>query len=382
LVDSLRAIAVAAVFLFHASHSKWTAQLNVGVTLFFVISAFLLYRPYIAERFQGKPRIGTWSFLQRRILRIVPAYWVALIVIFASTGFSAHAIDGFDHFGLYVLFLQNYSPKTVFGVIPGAWSLCIEASFYLALPAYAAAVRSWARGPAGFGRELRLLAGVALVSLLYRGGMMQVTGVSVFAYATLPATALWFVFGMSAAVISVASEVDPRWRSVKRRILDAPRAAWWGLALAFFVLLNLPFEAGGNFDPIHPGAPDVPLDMLRYVLAGLVAICFFWPAVSNAPRRSRVVSFLALRPLAWVGLISYGIFLWHQRVLDFFKTRSPSEFWAGVFAAVVVIGVAAGSYYVIERRFLRRKPGIRRAANGKQSDHGEQHQPETARVGA
>jgi peptidoglycan/LPS O-acetylase OafA/YrhL len=219
---------------------------------------------------------------------------------------------------------------------------------------------------------LWLLAAVGFLSLLYRGGVMQAAGFSVFAWASLPGTALWFTFGMSAAIISVASEVDPRWRRVKRRILDAPPGIWWGAALLWFVPLNLPFEVSPNFDPVHPGAVDVPLDMLQYLLAGLVAICFFWPAVSAAHRRSRVVWLLASRPLAWVGLVSYGIFLWHQRVLGFFATRISSELWQGVFAAVVVTGVAAGSYYVIERPFLRRKPGISRRAMEKESDRPEE----------
>ena len=205
--------------------------------------------------------------------------------------------------------------------------------------------------------------------MLYRGGVLLTSGDSVFGWATLPGTALWFVLGMGAAVVSVASEVDRRWSGVKRRLLDIRPGIWWGLALVLFIPLNLPFEAGGTFDPTNPGAPpSVPLDMLRYLLAGLVAICIFWPAVSGDQRRSGVRAFLAARPLAWLGLISYGIFLWHERVLEVFATRSPSEFFHVAFAGVGVIGVAAFSYYVVERPFLRRKPGISRSAKEEGTD--------------
>src|SRR5919204_363943 len=219
LVDSMRAIAVIAIFLFHALDSKWTARLNVGVPLFFVISAFLLYRPFVAARYQDKPRIRTRDFLQRRVLRIVPAYWVAVLVILASIGAPAYAIDGYDKLGMYLLLVQNYRPETVLLLIPGAWSLCVEASFYLALPAYAAAAASWASGPRGFRRELWLLVAIAILSVTYRDILFATSGDTVFAWATLPATALWFALGMGAAVISVASEVDRRRSWVKRHIL-------------------------------------------------------------------------------------------------------------------------------------------------------------------
>ena len=60
----------------------FTSRLNSGVTLFFVISGFLLYRPFVAARFiRGRRALGTGRYAWHRFLRIVPAYWVALTVI-------------------------------------------------------------------------------------------------------------------------------------------------------------------------------------------------------------------------------------------------------------------------------------------------------------
>ena len=89
LVDPLRAIAAIAVLGTHAAFfagaeypgslvGHFTQRLEVGVAIFFCISGFLLYRPFVAarEREQAMPAVGAYAW--RRFLRIVPAYWVAL----------------------------------------------------------------------------------------------------------------------------------------------------------------------------------------------------------------------------------------------------------------------------------------------------------------
>ncbi len=92
LVDGLRAIAALSVVVYHVglvsglneggggAHYAFQ-RLNVGVTLFFVISGFLLYRPYVNARLRGTPRPTARQFFRRRLLRIVPAYWAALAIL-------------------------------------------------------------------------------------------------------------------------------------------------------------------------------------------------------------------------------------------------------------------------------------------------------------
>src|SRR2546422_794479 len=87
LFDSARAIAALSVFAFHVGRTRPPARgsnlipyvnhLNFGVTVFFLISGFLLYRTFLVARLEGRPlRIGT--YVLRRFLRLVPGYWVAL----------------------------------------------------------------------------------------------------------------------------------------------------------------------------------------------------------------------------------------------------------------------------------------------------------------
>src|SRR5947209_19307560 len=91
LVDGMRAIAALLVLVVHTSflsgadfgawYGKYASRFDVGVPIFFAISGFLLYRPFVAAHLEGKagPRVGDYAW--RRFLRIVPAYWFALTVL-------------------------------------------------------------------------------------------------------------------------------------------------------------------------------------------------------------------------------------------------------------------------------------------------------------
>src|SRR4051812_24801424 len=90
LLDSLRGIAALGVVAFHASYfltardtvpGRPLAHLDSGVAIFFVLTGFLLYRPFVAASLGRAPGIPVRVFYWRRFLRIVPGYWVALLVL-------------------------------------------------------------------------------------------------------------------------------------------------------------------------------------------------------------------------------------------------------------------------------------------------------------
>src|SRR4051794_29134964 len=153
LFDALRAIAALCIVATHTSGlthfflagnplAPVTSRLNVGVTIFFVVSGFLLYRPFVAARLEQRPAPGLGAYARRRLLRIIPAYWLALTVLAVWPGLE----DVFTtHWWRYYLLLQNLSPNSIFGGIVPAWSLCIELSFYVALPFYAMATATLGR---------------------------------------------------------------------------------------------------------------------------------------------------------------------------------------------------------------------------------------------
>src|SRR5581483_9959112 len=134
----LRAIAAVSVLLLHtawvsgftkrSSLGAYTSRLEIGVSVFFLISGFLLYRPFAVSHLSGRESPNMRKFWERRILRIVPAYWLALTVL--TFVFGAVTLGrGWQGFLSHYLFLQIYFPTEVFNGITQAWSLCTEMSF-------------------------------------------------------------------------------------------------------------------------------------------------------------------------------------------------------------------------------------------------------------
>ena len=153
LFDSLRGLAVLAVLVYHVF--LLTGALNrrglgdavtvagsVGPTLFFAISGFLLYRPWVAAKAEEKPQPSTARYLRRRALRILPAYWLALTVLAIWPGITGVFTEDWWR---YYFFLQLYDARTLGLGIPVAWTLCVEVTFYLLLPLWALAARRLSR---------------------------------------------------------------------------------------------------------------------------------------------------------------------------------------------------------------------------------------------
>ena len=150
--DGLRAMAAFAVLVYHVTttynletlHSdtwQWTQRLgNFGVSTFFLISGFLLYRPFVVAVFTDRPPPKLVPFWGRRALRIYPAYWVAITV--AAYGMAIITISNFQIFFSTYLLLQNYRAGLTLAGLGVEWTLVIEVSFYIALPFIAWFLRS------------------------------------------------------------------------------------------------------------------------------------------------------------------------------------------------------------------------------------------------
>jgi peptidoglycan/LPS O-acetylase OafA/YrhL len=207
LVDGLRAIAASTVILYHAGYETgavhnrvygaYVTRGNIGVTLFFLISGFLLYRPFVAHRLIGAPGTRLRDYARRRLLRILPAYWVALTVLALWPGLPGNVFgpDWWRYYG----FLQVYSDRTVLGGIGPAWTLCVEMSFYVALPIFAVLVSAaLARRPrrVQIRVELVVLLALALGSLAYRDWLTVHLPFSPMLNA-LPVFVDWFAAGWS-----------------------------------------------------------------------------------------------------------------------------------------------------------------------------------------
>src|SRR4051794_11880643 len=224
-----------------AWYGRYTARLDVGVTIFFLISGFLLYRPFVAAHLDGKPGPRIRDYTRRRVLRIVPAYWLALTVLAIYPGLIQMWTG---HSWVYYLFLQDYSSSWTFGGLQPAWSLSIEAAFYVALPLVAYGPR-WAGAGMDRGRrialELAVIGGLGIASFVVRA--VTPGSPSSQVHITLPGTFDWFALGMLLAIASAA--LAGREPSPVRLLRRWPSSAWL-VALALFWFTSTQLGLGGT----------------------------------------------------------------------------------------------------------------------------------------
>jgi peptidoglycan/LPS O-acetylase OafA/YrhL len=372
LVDSLRGVAALMVLAVHVSWASgasapgtWSApylaRLEVAFAMFFAISGFLLYRPFVRSRLLAEPPVSAKAYGWRRFLRIAPAFWVALTVIAiwrSNDVWSAFQIV--RNYG----FLQLYYGAGVHDVIPQGWTLTVEVAFYLALPLWAAFMR---RLPGrDFASRMRTeviaLSTVVAGSLAYTAVLVYSHAVDPIPYApkralaALPGYMDHIGLGMLLAVLSVwvlerrAGELPQPLRTLAR----FPSLAW-AFALAAFAGGALWFGFHGTYTPTEY--------MGRHLLNSAIAIAVLIPAVFGDPRRGLTRRILGTRPIVYIGLISYGFYLFHWAVIqqllswklhgDIGFLNSYPAWFVSALAGALVLGSL--SYYLVERPALSLK---------------------------
>ena len=368
LFDSLRAIAALSVLGFHVAFfhlvvsdtpiRAYTAHLDVGVTVFFLISGFLLYRPFVRARLRNEETPHAGAYAWRRFLRITPAYWVALTIV--TLWLSIDGVFTLRGIPTYYGFAQIYDFKTSLGGIGQAWTLCVEITFYAFLPLWALVMR---RVGGGVRSELVALALLWVLSLVYKVWALTKVGPNDLTSGPylqpLPNFLDQFAMGMALAVISVHLELTER---VPRAVALLRRHDWipWLFAAFFFWLVST--QIGFTGRPFEGASRREFLG--RHELYSLVALGLVVSAVFAVPGRGLAGRILGNRVLAYLGLISYGIYLYHFAVvhqLNEWIGRSlggPAVFQFVANGALAVLGaalIASVSYYVVERPALRLK---------------------------
>lgn len=387
-VEGLRALAACGVVVYHTwllgspggapdlgpLSRTVIPHLTLGVTLFFALSGFLLYRPFAGALLRGESRPSFASYLWNRTLRILPAYWVILLIAALALRAVFVRVSPFDldtagflnhprMLAANLLLVQNYHPATYFTGIGPAWSLAIEVIFYLALPLLVLFAWALARGVSTrSGRRMAAFAPSVLMLLIglsgkaagsylvpAKGGIGWVGWVgnwnsvlerSFWAQADL------FAFGLAIAVMRIDWEDG---------LLRLP--SWWrkaGAAMAALITFATLKLAGDGRLGQHKYAT-----MMALACGLFLALIVLPPAGTNT--QPFFIRALRSRVLMSIGLASYSLFLWHEPLIRWMKERGVMLPGAGGFVAnLALVGLVAGvfsavTYRLVELPALRRK---------------------------
>jgi peptidoglycan/LPS O-acetylase OafA/YrhL len=384
LNDALRGLGCLAVVLAHsyghefggAPHvlDNFTEQLGSAVQMFFALSGFLLFRPYLAAQATGGPALPLREYLVRRALRIIPGYWFALTVLSLFLGPDRMPGTFGSHWWLFYGFGQAYSVTENFDALAVAWTLSVEVTFYLLLPFFVLASRAlgarygWKRG-----------ALIVIAPLFVIGPVIHVLNtITTFDHGTtlaiqrvtygLPGESNFFAIGMLLAVLSVAIENGERAPRALAWLIDRPRTTWRAAAALWLlaaVAFGFPHEL---FLGLGFRARFIGTDLVVMALVFLLLVPCVFDRHDTPVRR-----LLAWRPVVLCGVVSYGVYLWHFPLLQWMQERAPLHEVAGwplaarvpvmfAVATAVSVVVATISYRFVELPYLRMKRGSGRPA--------------------
>lgn len=367
-LDAFRAIGMTVVFLAHAHYASIANEkgvfgrildrFDVGLPIFFVLSAFLLFRPYAVSLLAEKRMTGVGRFYRRRILRIIPAYWLALIAMVAFFGIR---FDSFRQGVSFFLLLQDYGTSPVFQPqfqpIYQAWSLATEFAFYALLPPFAFFLR-WALRRHSTQVRVRtvlvICVGLYAVGAGFRAYLVagdpswQTNGIL-----WLPAWLDFFAIGMALAIISARLAYDGRGPRPVSWLANHPGVAWALAGVTFAGVVAVPVS-------------DQPLIVtkeyvFRQVIYGIFALFFLFPGMFGDFTVGRIRAFLRHPVMAYLGAISLGFYLFHVAFLVKAEEWTDAPPFRANYLLIVAIAlpltfiVANLSYYIVERPFLRVK---------------------------
>jgi peptidoglycan/LPS O-acetylase OafA/YrhL len=334
---------------FRGSFGALLARLDFGVTIFFLLSGFLLYGPFVRAQLQDKPVPHVATYLRNRALRVLPAYWVVVLVVLPVMAWHyvrpSEVVD-------QLLLLQVYTRNHLLPGLTQMWSLCVEVAFYLALPLLALLAR---KGRRPLRSSAVLCAGMVVVSVVWtvstRGLELPDPAVGGL---WLPAYLDWFALGMGIAVLRAWHDSTGR-----GRVLDQLGDAGGTCVAIAALLLWLTATPLGGPRGLQLATPGQALT--KHLLYGAAALFLLVPAVFGSDPRSPVRRVLEHPVARWMGSVSYGVFLWHLLVLHVVYSVLGLELFRGdllLITALVVplsFGVAALSLRFVERPALAQK---------------------------
>lgn len=308
-LDGLRAVAVAAVFLFHARPGALPGGW-LGVDIFFVLSGFLITTVLLTDR-ERRGRIDLTDFWLARARRLLPAVVLVLLAVVGASYFwtfparrqaiTGDAIASWFYYAnwhflrgdeAYFAAVANPSP------LRHMWSLAVEEQFYLLYPLLLVALIAL------LGRSRRLTTALALLAVASAGLMaaLHIPGLdpSRVYYGTDTRAQQLLVGAVAASLLAPGSPVTKRTRIA----IDT-----WGRALAIPALLVLLLA----FRVVRESTEGI----FEGGLFALAVVTVLVVIAAASPNPSPVQRALSWGPLRHLGVISYGVYLWHWPVIVF-----------------------------------------------------------------
>lgn len=341
--------------------NRLVVRLDSMVAIFFLLSAFLLYRPMVAYRAGGPATPRVRDFARRRFLRIYPAYWVALTVLAIVPGLTGVFSD---KWWVFYSLTEYLHPVTDTAACEGqgfrcgllqSWTLTVELTFYAILPIFAMFTARLARGRptrSWLRTELLLIALLAAISLTLDLLPTALREQTWFAY-SFAAHFDWLGLGLAFAILSAAYGRREAELPRPLRIAASRPGACWAGALALYLVTVVAFKPIPFTIADFTNKEFLAIHLLQCGIAALLVIpvAFGDPNI-GVPRR-----ILANRYLLWLGLVSYGFYLWQVTIGIDLGFGGANEGFATVLLGTIAIALplAAASYYLIERPLMRWK---------------------------
>ena len=347
-LDGLRAISIGLVMFGHLNGTRgfplsrsvseeivdWG---SIGVRVFFVISGFLITRLLIDEQ-EKTGTISLRRFYFRRTLRIFPAYYVFILCMALAASFGLLVLRPGDILAA-LTYTMNYHWSHAWN-LGHTWSLSVEEQFYLLWPA--------ALVLAGLRRGLKIAFLFVLAAPFIRIGLLAMPGA---------ASGMGFRFETVGDALAIgcllAGLRDSIWQNrLYRSFLES---RWFVLApVLIFVVSVLPtLEANRSFgfDVVYEATYNfVGITLINV----LIAMCIDW-TIRNS--KSGIGHLLNWRPLAFIGTLSYSLYLWQEPFIHRTGTATWTSFPLNILLAFVF---ATASFYLIEQPALRFRQSIER----------------------
>lgn len=338
-LDTLRFVGALGVLVTHVAfqtgqynssvRGTFFARLDCGVALFFVLSGFLLSRPFLSRMSRDAvlPHVGFYAW--KRLLRIVPVYLLTVVLVLSLMPPSRGAF--WPRWVENLTMTTIYTPHDLPQGLTQMWSLATEVAFYAALPVLMLVVartvcrRGWNPGPI-----MAILLALCAVTVVWLATVDLSTHRSLW----LPAFLSWFSAGIALAVISVDLTMPQphSWSRAVARLGMTPLSCFV-FAGAIIMVASTPL-AGPTFGDV----PTTGEAIVKSLLYTAFAVFLVLPGAFGDPD-SPALRAIAWSPLRYLGRISYGLFCIHLLVLyAVFKGRGI-EFFTGHFIQVLVLTI-------------------------------------------